>query len=135
MPFALIISSHVAASRVGGMAQVLALQPFRIDAAPGGVRAVPTAAASGCYVTDRRAGERDVLVPRLCLPAGVRVAEVAAGGMHSVARTVPWGSAAPWQSAPQNSHFLQISEFLLMRNRENLDSSPSNAPSGQSTRQ
>ncbi len=33
MPFALIISSHVAASRVGGMAQVLALQPFRIDAA------------------------------------------------------------------------------------------------------
>jgi pyridoxine kinase len=33
MPFALILSSHVAASRVGGMAQVLALQPFKIDAA------------------------------------------------------------------------------------------------------
>jgi len=28
----LILSSHVAASRVGGMAQVLALQPFKIDA-------------------------------------------------------------------------------------------------------
>ncbi len=33
MPFALILSSQVAASRVGGMAQVLALQPFGIDTA------------------------------------------------------------------------------------------------------
>lgn len=33
MPFVLILSSHVAASRVGGMAQLLALQPFKIDAA------------------------------------------------------------------------------------------------------
>ena len=33
MPFVLILSSHVAASRVGGMAQVLALQPFGIDTA------------------------------------------------------------------------------------------------------
>lgn len=32
MPLALVISSHVAASRVGGGAQVLALAPFRIDA-------------------------------------------------------------------------------------------------------
>lgn len=32
MPMALILSSHVAASRVGGMAQVLALEPFKIDA-------------------------------------------------------------------------------------------------------
>jgi pyridoxine kinase len=33
MPFVLILSSQVAASRVGGMAQVLALQPFKIDTA------------------------------------------------------------------------------------------------------
>jgi pyridoxine kinase len=33
MPFALILSSFVAASRVGGGAQALALMPFRIDAA------------------------------------------------------------------------------------------------------
>jgi pyridoxine kinase len=33
MPFVLILSSQVAASRVGGMAQVLALQPFGIDTA------------------------------------------------------------------------------------------------------
>lgn len=33
MPFVLILSSQVAASRVGGMAQVLALQPFAIDTA------------------------------------------------------------------------------------------------------
>jgi pyridoxine kinase len=33
MPFALILSSYVAASRVGGMAQVLALEPFGIDTA------------------------------------------------------------------------------------------------------
>lgn len=33
MPFFLIVSSQVAASRVGGMAQVLALQPFGIDTA------------------------------------------------------------------------------------------------------
>ncbi len=33
MAFVLILSSHVAASRVGGMAQVLALQPFAIDTA------------------------------------------------------------------------------------------------------
>lgn len=32
MPMVLILSSHVAASRVGGMAQVLVLQPFKIDA-------------------------------------------------------------------------------------------------------
>lgn len=32
MPLALVISSHVSASRVGGGAQVLALAPFRIDA-------------------------------------------------------------------------------------------------------
>lgn len=33
MPFFLIVSSQVAASRVGGMAQVLALQPVGVDAA------------------------------------------------------------------------------------------------------
>lgn len=33
MAFVLILSSHVAASRVGGMAQVLALQPFAVDTA------------------------------------------------------------------------------------------------------
>jgi len=33
MPFVLILSSQVCASRVGGMAQVLALQPFGIDTA------------------------------------------------------------------------------------------------------
>lgn len=32
MPLALIISSHVAASRVGGEAQALALAPFKVDA-------------------------------------------------------------------------------------------------------
>jgi pyridoxine kinase len=32
MPLALILSSHVAASRVGGSAQALALAPFKIDA-------------------------------------------------------------------------------------------------------
>lgn len=32
MPLALILSSYVAASRVGGMAQALALMPFKIDA-------------------------------------------------------------------------------------------------------
>ena len=42
------------------------LDPLLHDAAPGGVRAVRTAAASGCYVTDRRSGERDVL----CVAAG-----------------------------------------------------------------
>ena len=31
MPLALILSSYVAASRVGGMAQALALAPFKID--------------------------------------------------------------------------------------------------------
>ena len=33
MPFALILSSYVAASRVGGGAQALALMPFRVDTA------------------------------------------------------------------------------------------------------
>ncbi|MDZ4052707.1 MAG: pyridoxine kinase, partial [Phenylobacterium sp.] len=32
MPLALIISSHVAASRVGGSAQALAFAPFKVDA-------------------------------------------------------------------------------------------------------
>jgi pyridoxine kinase len=34
MPLALILSSHVAASRVGGLAQALALMPFGIDPVP-----------------------------------------------------------------------------------------------------
>jgi pyridoxine kinase len=61
MPLALILSSHVAASRVGGSAQALALAPFRIDCmvaptvlygrhpgwgAPGGA-AVPVEALEG----------------------------------------------------------------------------------------
>ena len=50
----------VLCSFVGGEPGRL-LAPLLHDAAPGGVRAVPTAAASGCYVTDRRSGERDVL--------------------------------------------------------------------------
>ena len=45
--------------------------------------------------------------------------------MHSVARTVPCGSAAPWQSAPHTSHSLHLAGSLLMRKSENFDSRPS----------
>ena len=51
---------------------------------------------------------------------------------QSATRMRSWGSQAPWQASVHLWHLMHLSGFLWIRSSENLASSPSSAPSGQS---
>ncbi len=62
-----LAAAPVLCSFLGGECGAL-IEPLLHDVAPGGVHVVPTTAASGCYVTDRRSGEREILSSTLAEP-------------------------------------------------------------------